>query len=464
MKDSDQTCPKWLSRFALLFAYLAFALYTHTLDRVLSGNSNNFTSATSSSLVQGLALLSLYAGVLGHIILGRPKRFGAAALATVLVVLLCVASTTWSADPALTFRRSVSIAGVLLTFSFIYRALGGAKLWQVFVYFAGGFVVVQTLLMIGAPGYAFHTLIDIDVAEHAGRFRGVFAHKNEAARIGLTMLLVLAVGRSEFGGWVWLGLMACAASTLIATESAKVYAALAGALVVYWGVRLPLSGGAKLLFAGIIGAILGTVMLVIDVPAMIATVSKGLGRDATFSGRDVVWRLAWENIALHPWFGGGFYAGWPQSAKDFLLQLKGPTGSLNHAHNGYLQLVLDIGVIGLALALVPSLLALNNIASKPVGHWTDLERFGAVFIPAYFILNTAGSYLLVTNDLFQWLVLFLAMESQRSVGAAQTAASTGTDRYPAGRNISDATRPGAIGKAVPGTTDTADVVKTAPSV
>jgi O-antigen ligase len=396
-----------------LFAVFAFAFYTHAFDRVLSGNGNSFLEVTSSPLVQFFALLNIYLAGIGHILLRRPKRLGIETYGAVALVLLCLASAFWSADPSLTFKRSISVAGALLTLSFLYRALGPQKLWETFVLFSAGFVVVQMLLMLAAPSYAFHNASDLGVAEHAGRFRGFYFHKNEAARLGLMALLVLGVSRHRFTLRVWIALMGCASVTLLATQSSKVIAALCFAMLFYWFLTRRMAPTLKLLLLAYLALMAGLVLALMDVDALRETFAQALGRDASFSGRDVLWTLARTHIQENFFLGGGFYAGWPQSAVDYLTMLKGPSGALNHAHNGYLQLTLDLGVIGLALTLFPSLLFVKRLFVLPRVEWTEIERFGALFVGSYYVLNMAGSYLLINNDMFYWLVLFLAVQARR---------------------------------------------------
>jgi O-antigen ligase len=74
--------------------------------------------------------------------------------------------------------------------------------------------------------------------------------------------------------------------------------------------------------------------------------------DPTFTGRTDIWAFATEHIPDRLWLGHGFFSFW--NIGDASPQLAAPAGFLRvtpHAHNGYLDILLHLGVIGLALFL-----------------------------------------------------------------------------------------------------------------
>lgn len=399
-----------LKKPIFLFALFAFALYTHALDRVLSGNGNTFSENSSSALVQISALFLIAVSGLGLLLRPQISRLGPESLAYIALSAFAILSTTWSLDSSLTFRRSISFTGTLITLAFLYRYMNFENMWRAFLMFCVSFTVIQFVLLVGASNYAFHSASDVNVAEHAGRFRGFYFHKNETGRFGLVTFLALLVSRDYFKKRsMFLALLAMSLITLLATQSSKLVLAIPTALLFLYFLQWRISAGLKLLIAGYVAAGCAVIILGIDLTAF-ATEALGLiGRDTSLSGRDVLWHIAIDQIKDNPWIGNGLYAGWTQSAKDILFVIKGENGVVNHAHNGYLQLLLDLGVVGLVLALVPPVLVLSRLAKLPRAQWRPIDRFAALFVVSYFILNLAGSYLLGTNDLFPFMMLYLAM-------------------------------------------------------
>ncbi len=78
----------------------------------------------------------------------------------------------------------------------------------------------------------------------------------------------------------------------------------------------------------------------------------GFMPDPTYTGRDEIWAFALDNIAKRPLFGFGFEAFWgmPDLVNAWnYLESWGYRAS--DAHNGYLNLAVTTGLVGLAFAL-----------------------------------------------------------------------------------------------------------------
>jgi exopolysaccharide production protein ExoQ len=76
-----------------------------------------------------------------------------------------------------------------------------------------------------------------------------------------------------------------------------------------------------------------------------------LGRDSTLTGRTQLWHASLEAIRHRPLLGygyGGFWNGW--SAPSTEVWLRNPWGPPN-AHNGILDVALNLGAVGTALWL-----------------------------------------------------------------------------------------------------------------
>ena len=105
---------------------------------------------------------------------------------------------------------------------------------------------------------------------------------------------------------------------------------------------------------------------------------SSVGRDTTLSGRTDIWRYVWDQIQLRPWLGYGLAAFWNG--------LDGPSGyiqlamriSVIYAHNGFLDIWLSIGLIGLSVFLIgffsaaKQSLALLRKTNTPEGFWPVL--------------------------------------------------------------------------------------------
>jgi O-antigen ligase len=74
-----------------------------------------------------------------------------------------------------------------------------------------------------------------------------------------------------------------------------------------------------------------------------------LGRDATLTGRVPMWAVVLKSISMRPWLGYGFEAFWKGSQGPSAATWESVGWHPNQAHNGFLQIWLDLGFIGVIL-------------------------------------------------------------------------------------------------------------------
>jgi exopolysaccharide production protein ExoQ len=85
-------------------------------------------------------------------------------------------------------------------------------------------------------------------------------------------------------------------------------------------------------------------------------VANALGRDASFSGRTVIWAALIPTVT-NPVMGTGFESYWNSPNQEMFADTLNSGGwyhaeFLNEAHNGYLEVYLNLGWVGLSLMIV----------------------------------------------------------------------------------------------------------------
>jgi exopolysaccharide production protein ExoQ len=158
--------------------------------------------------------------------------------------------------------------------------------------------------------------------------------------------------------------------------------------------------GKRLAIYGLVGALL--IMLLNEMFNLGEFVVTALGRDMTFTGRTEIWKAVLAENS-NPLFGTGFDSFWlgdraeRLSAKYYF--------HLNEAHNGYLEVYLNTGLVGLALLLGTMANAFNRICA-------DLKQ-GSTYASLQFAFLVATSLYGMTEAIFRlgplWLVLLLVM-------------------------------------------------------
>ena len=117
------------------------------------------------------------------------------------------------------------------------------------------------------------------------------------------------------------------------------------ALLIYCGLLLIKKSSIRLA-AGPVVAIVGIVMIFGVVSlftggSAIGSAASTAGRDATLTGRTVVWQALLPIAMRHPVLGDG-YGGFWTPEKNHLFQI-------SEAHSGYLEILLDLGFLGLLI-------------------------------------------------------------------------------------------------------------------
>ena len=91
-----------------------------------------------------------------------------------------------------------------------------------------------------------------------------------------------------------------------------------------------------------------------------STILPLLGRDPTLTGRSDIWRVLLPSVAKRPFLGYGFYAFWlglTGESKGIVQQLHWDFG---YAHNGFLEVTLQLGAVGLGLFLLTLIQGLRS--------------------------------------------------------------------------------------------------------
>jgi exopolysaccharide production protein ExoQ len=106
-------------------------------------------------------------------------------------------------------------------------------------------------------------------------------------------------------------------------------------------------GGAARLSGVILAVFLSPLIIV----AMVApdTLLELIGKDPTLTGRTEIWTYVITDIWMKPWLGWGYFSFW-QLTNPAALEISNTVHwVVPHAHNGLLESLLEIGVIGTAL-------------------------------------------------------------------------------------------------------------------
>jgi len=204
------------------------------------------------------------------------------------------------------------------------------------------------------PSVAIHSGDSLEF-QHAGLWRGAFSHKNVAgpvmACLSFAGLYIFRRGQRVQGA-ILFGL----AMVFMLNTGSKTTAGLVPVSIIL--VALPgiigLRGLTPVVFlATMIGATIGTLGIVFIEP--VKELAQHLAPDLTYTGRTALWSASGEVIARHPWIGYGFESFWGSpyvAAVDKAFDQDWDIRGAVHAHNGYLDIAITMGLPGLAAFIV----------------------------------------------------------------------------------------------------------------
>jgi O-antigen ligase len=335
------------------------------------------------------------------------KRLFVSNVAITLFYLYFATSVLWAENPAGSFRRWFKDFGYLFVIALI---LSEKDPWEAMraVYVRSACVLLPLSVVCNRyyPDISRRFDVNGDMM-----LSGIAMLKNTLGESLMVLGLFLAWDFTEarFASakrvrrWdhVVLGMMTV--SLLIVSDSKTALACLVIALVLM--VRQGRLAYSKLINRMLLLAGLSLPFLLLlteQFRATMAPVFALLGRDVTLTGRTAIW----EHITLttvNPLFGAGFFNFWGQSrGKAIMAAMK--TG-IPSAHNGYLDIYLDGGFIGLGLLFCVLFGGVSRVIKNfRVGRF---QQFRFAFLIAAIFYNLSESAFARPSVLWFTTLLFL---------------------------------------------------------
>nr|WP_282452721.1 O-antigen ligase family protein [Lysobacter sp. CAU 1642] len=196
----------------------------------------------------------------------------------------------------------------------------------------------------------------------AGAWHGLASHKNglgDIACVGLILWFHAWLCRDVRGLSASVGLGISLACLLLSRSSTSLIAAVFTLCFLALFLRFPreLRHFMPYLAAIFVLTLLAFSIALIDIvpgsQLLLEPVAMLTGKDLSFTGRTVIWFITLEHVQLHPLLGSGYGAYWTgpiagTPSYEFVRLMYFYPGS---AHNGYLDVLNDLGAVGLLVLL-----------------------------------------------------------------------------------------------------------------
>jgi O-antigen ligase len=380
------------------------------LDSTVRFNPDRYTEGSALDRSVLTTLL-----VLGAIVLARRGvRLEAVARenrATILYFAYCAVSVFWSDYPDVAFKRWIRSSGdlimVLVVLTEEHRV---AAIRQFLARSASVLLPVSILLIRYYPeygrGYSRWT--------GGAYWIGATTDKNSLGMIcmicalaSVSYLLHLCLDRKEtrtdelmlaqitLGGLaMWLIVMADSA-----TASACLFVGMAVIMLARSGA---VTRRVSIVHAGVVAAV-GGVLWVLFFSTGTTLLEDVVGRDSTITGRTDMWPHVFSMVT-NPWVGSGYESFWVGERLEAMSRLY--HSRPNQAHNGYIEIYLNLGWIGIALFAGVLISGYRTIVDA-VRERAELASLRLAYFVVAVIYNlTEGGFKMMHPV---WIVLLLSM-------------------------------------------------------
>jgi exopolysaccharide production protein ExoQ len=421
LKAESRSRRSWLARILLILVFLLFS----------AQGTFSFEAGQHTNESEKIGVLSGAEQGESHVLIGQASNFVWCLIALALIStrlrpitklaaqswllsslsLLVVLSALWSQSPELSFRRGgFLLLSTLLAYYFVaeYEPEEQVRVLMIVGALAAAASIATSLLL---PQYG------VDHMVHAGDWQGIFTQKNVCASAmllflvplfssmratrrafaipyALMLLLVLGMTQSRSGWLVGVGVVAL----MLGVQQVAHFRSKDRSFL--WGIVLSLLAATAWLLASFSTSLLTM-----------------LGRDTTLSGRTQIWEAVLHAIADHPILGYGYAAFWNglEGASANIILLLG--WAVPHAHNGLLDVCLQIGLLGAVLFLLSLILAVRDmfLCLRP-GHPAYVDWYIATIATVVFF-SVSEPFLLQDRSL-SWVLYIAACIGLRR--AAQT--------------------------------------------
>jgi exopolysaccharide production protein ExoQ len=349
-------------------------------------------------LIWGLTSLSLlvnwrHAGV-------RSLRNGAMWALTAIVLL----SELWSINPPVTREASREVLQMLCFGWFIATRFSLIEQVRLLAFCFGSGALLSLGVAAIVPTAGRHIL------HHIGAFKGIYDYKNTLGSMmvmGMVSFSLLTV-RSVWGRiYRGVGFGLCFLLMLLSTSKTSLLLTFIILVLISFYRNFRWRGRQTIIFLDF--ALLAGVCSTFFVVENWVTLVSGLGKDPTMSGRTKIWGSMWHSIGDSPWVGFGRATFWNKPSE--YATRAGEAVSFRylppHGHNGYLDLLVDVGFVGIGLFLIAFAIAYYRSLRLAYGAERSENYWPIAFLTFLAMNNLTESYLMRMVNLY-W-PLFLAV-------------------------------------------------------
>ena len=314
-----------------------------------------------------------------------------------LVIVLALLSILWTTDVYRTFLGLVSIIGMLFIGLYLAEKYTMERVLDLLIYLCIGSLLINAVALYFFPEYS------INRKPHFGIWQGLYWHKNTFGILfflsAIIFSLALYFKRPFLKVVLYSGLL-LSLWYLYRSESTTSWLAMSMFFVLFLFKWLAIKNIIqwRWIFVVLLIIVCGLLLFSDQFVAL-------FGKNLTFSGRTRIWSGVIDIIQNNLWLGHGYSGFWYDNAHKIPHW---PVGLMSH--NGYLEVMVYFGIIGLflfilllgkALYLSGKLFFSDEMTLKSV--------FPFLFLITYTVQNSMESLFFLQRNLFWILFIYFVI-------------------------------------------------------
>jgi O-antigen ligase len=335
-----------------------------------------------------------------------------------LLLAFAFFSALWSDAPSFTLKRSLVLIaatsfGAYLAVRYTMREI--IRMMCI----AGAIAALATLLVVWRMPD-----VGISGGVTAGAWQGIFGQKNILGRFMALETLIFAVATIKEKRFRWLyaaGALVCCSLVALSRDVSAVLLlpVLFGLMPIFHYARKHSLVSIVTVLSVIGGTAAAFVFVVIIEPAKLLLM---MGKDSTLSGRTAIWSMVWQRIVERPWLGYGYSGFWlgneGQQSANIWEALK---WSVPHSHNGYLDVLVQLGAVGLGLFFVGYAVFFWHALRCARASRTVMGLFPLLYLSFMLLTNCTEGTILRDESVFWVLYAAIWVLTTRWLGLAEAA-------------------------------------------
>lgn len=276
--------------------------------------------------------------------------FSAVPLSMIFALVWCWLSLSWSIAPDIGFRR-LALTTILIWTVFLSVSLTGyvnsVRIMRVITVIT---LIANFIAVLAFPQFGIHQVDELADPGLIGAWRGIMLQKNFAGAICVFTIIAFLFESRNIHVLLRLAVVIPASFFLYMSQSKTSMGVCVFALVIGW-IYLRYNPVYRALMIPLL-VILGSIafwFIQLHWDSIIAP----LNTPGAFTGRTQIWPALIKYASDHPLLGSGYGSFWNIGLGDgpIFTYAKGWVTQMAQGHNGYLDMLVAIGIPGLVLVI-----------------------------------------------------------------------------------------------------------------